>query len=229
MASIVRRLAGLAYSTTPSTLQDAAFQYRPLDIAQKEIRLLEIVPDTTYAISGLVECRLRHVSLAEEPVQAYEAISYCWGDSNNKAEILLEGSSAAVPASAEEVLRRLRKPKESRLVWIDAVCINQNDIQERCSQIVLMTDIYHNSTRCMAYLAPKRRYQAAAVKQLDQIMWNFNNDKHSYEDYLTSGLMQVAIFKHIEELSSAEKRYADFRRLIGCSWFKCVRRTLSYG
>lgn len=105
--------------------------YAPL--ALDEIRLLYVDPATHD--SPLV-CSLETVKLlAADPV-FYETISYCWG-SVETTQIVIDGAYCDVPGNAAKVLRHFRcgPYEEQRILWIDAVCINQADIEERSHQV----------------------------------------------------------------------------------------------
>ncbi|KAI1138731.1 HET-domain-containing protein [Hypoxylon sp. FL0543] len=114
--------------------------YRPLNPLKKEIRLLDVLPATS---STTLQAHLVHAFLVDPT--PYETISYCWGDASSRATILLNGSAFDVPASSLAALKCIRKTHETRRVWIDAICINQDDINERGSQVALMSQIYQCS------------------------------------------------------------------------------------
>lgn len=60
----------------------------------------------------------------------YEAVSYCWGRQKGTSTMQLDDMPYEAPNSAFEVLRTLRRPDEERFVWIDAICINQVNMEE---------------------------------------------------------------------------------------------------
>lgn len=111
---------------TPS--DELFYPYKPLDTLQKQIRVLQVKPGTS---NGPVECSVGHISLLDEPVLKYEAVSYVWSLVKGSACIVLDGKTVSVPAAAEEVLRNFRGPEQERVLWIDAICINQRDLGER--------------------------------------------------------------------------------------------------
>ncbi|OCL11348.1 heterokaryon incompatibility, partial [Glonium stellatum] len=57
-----------------------------------------------------------------------------------------------ITRNCEAALQTLRSEGEERISWVDAICINQDDIQERNSQVRLMPAVYHQATRVLAYL-----------------------------------------------------------------------------
>jgi len=57
-----------------------------------------------------------------------------------------------VTANCEAALRRLRNANSKRILWVDAICINQDDPTERSQQVTLMRDIYRNASNILAWL-----------------------------------------------------------------------------
>lgn len=117
--------------------------YKPLQPGE-DIRLVEICPADAHAD---VRCSIFHASLSQVP--PYEAISYTWGSNEDRQTIPCgpEGASITVTRNCESALRRLRLATESRVVWVDAICINQSDIPERNAQVGMMAQIYQKAKR----------------------------------------------------------------------------------
>ncbi|PQE15103.1 hypothetical protein CJF31_00007178 [Rutstroemia sp. NJR-2017a BVV2] len=63
------------------------------------------------------------VSLSTNP--RYEALSYVWGDPHSTRSILIDGRSSRITESLEVALRRLRHLDQERILWVDAICVNQ--------------------------------------------------------------------------------------------------------
>jgi hypothetical protein len=114
------------------------------------IRLLHLLPATD--INNPIESRLEAVALDKNPV--YEALSYCWGDSTQLQEIKCNNQGFQVTENLFSALQHLRNEHTERTLWIDAICINQKDLEERQSQVVLMKDIYTKSERVVIWLGP---------------------------------------------------------------------------
>ncbi|KAH9810103.1 HET-domain-containing protein [Teratosphaeria destructans] len=147
--------------------------YHVLDRTKKEIRLLILEPSGKTP-SGVVQCTLHHTSLMDEPLPAYETISYVWGDPSLRSTIIVDKCVLDVPASAEQVLRNMRCTDRTRTLWIDAVCINQMDFQERGHQVAIMADIYANTVHNFIWLSngsdcPDRTCTARAGVAIDRI------------------------------------------------------------
>jgi hypothetical protein len=85
------------------------------------------------------------ISFAAWPIDSlpeFEAISYTWGNPASKQLVLCESKTIGVAYNLWSALRRLRHETEDRVLWIDALCINQNDVVKRSSQVRLMSRIY---------------------------------------------------------------------------------------
>ncbi|KAK3686174.1 hypothetical protein B0T22DRAFT_518732 [Podospora appendiculata] len=94
-----------------------SYAYQPLDPQQPSIRLLTLQPGEN---DSDICCELQTVVLESAP--DYEALSYVWGDANERKFILLHGHTYSVTASLETSLRHLRYDKEPCTLWIDALC-----------------------------------------------------------------------------------------------------------
>jgi len=87
----------------------------------------------------------------------YEAISYAWGDRSDVEEVTLNNRRFATTRTVGDILRRRSKliglwPGNMRFVWLDYICINQEDIDERNYQVTLMRQIYQRASRVMVCL-----------------------------------------------------------------------------
>jgi hypothetical protein len=87
-------------------------------------------------------------------VSPYEAVSYVWGEEQDPDFIILCGSRFAVTRSLAEALRYLRLPKSDRMLWVDAICINQYDEKEKEAQVLSMHRIYKFAKEVIAWLGP---------------------------------------------------------------------------
>ncbi|KAH0436495.1 ankyrin repeat and sam domain containing protein 6 [Colletotrichum camelliae] len=84
----------------------------------------------------------------------YEAISYTWGDAFDKLPITLGSDEAQimVTQNCHVALQNLRLQASDRLLWIDALCINQDDDSERTDQVRIMGRVYAASYQVLIYL-----------------------------------------------------------------------------
>jgi hypothetical protein len=82
----------------------------------------------------------------------FAAVSWFWGDAEHIEKMELDGNPLGIPFNAKCALRDLRNRLHSTRLWIDAVCINQDDKAERASQILLMSDIYSTASSTYVWL-----------------------------------------------------------------------------
>lgn len=122
----------------------ASYQYKKLK-EPRQIRLLYLLPGT-----GKICFNLESVNLDDDP--EYEAISYCWGNAKDTRTVYCEKDSLQITVSLFTALKQLRLPDRPRTLWADAVCINQNDIVEKGTQVKLMSQIYSRTSRILIWL-----------------------------------------------------------------------------
>jgi hypothetical protein len=113
-------------------------EYKPLDFAAFEIRLLTLRPPSSSTFEP-IHCTVTHSSLVSP--SPYCALSYCWGDPTNKQEITMNGHPMPVTHNLHVALKQLRSSNIATL-WIDALCINQEDVVERGLHVTRMGVIY---------------------------------------------------------------------------------------
>lgn len=138
-----------------------------LDPTLKEIRVLDIAPASG---DGIVECMMNHISLLHHPVPVYETISYSWGLSRAPSIIKINGHMTTVPASSEAALRRMRPTDRPRVLWIDAICIDQSSVTERSVQVAIMSLIYRTAMHNLIYLGENDGMAERGVKAIQNVV-----------------------------------------------------------
>lgn len=111
-------------SPSPSEVTPQSF-YKPLGVS--EYRLLRLLPAQRF--EAALECELFISRL--DSGDLYEAISYAWGQATDTRDINVNGSKRQVTRNLELALRYLRLPDNPRILWADAICINQLDDVEK--------------------------------------------------------------------------------------------------
>ncbi|KAF4619024.1 hypothetical protein G7Y89_g14822 [Cudoniella acicularis] len=150
-------------SSPAPRLGDTNFRYKDISPTGNEIRLLRILPETT----STIKCELLHTSL-DDPSN-YTAISYAWGDTDDTRTILLDGREFPVTLSLMLALQRLRSRSQPIVVWTDAICINQGNINERNLQVQGMTKVYSTATTVAIWLGPEAENSEMAVELLHEL------------------------------------------------------------
>lgn len=144
--------------------QNPQHPYIPLDEEHPCIRLLTVRQNE----SSIIECNLEVYSVSNCP--AFIALSYVWGHPEVGSPILLNGKEFHVRTSLHAALQAILnqrskaiddipslgtfvdQPKTWKFFWIDALCIDQENIPERNHQVGLMKQIYSNATFVLAWL-----------------------------------------------------------------------------
>lgn len=121
--------------------------YRPLSNADKLIRLVRILPGR---FDEPIKCTMFEASLETHP--PFEALSYVWGDPIFEYEIRVNQTSKSIGKNLAAALTYLRRERSDRIMWIDFLCINQNDMIEQNHQVVLMGSIYSSALEVVVWL-----------------------------------------------------------------------------
>ncbi|GCB20778.1 heterokaryon incompatibility protein 6, OR allele [Aspergillus awamori] len=125
-----------------------SFPYDTLDPNRQQIRLLSIHPSKS--TSNAIHCSLHTVSLNDSP--KFEALSYVWGTDDATEHIFLDGIEFCVKPNVAKALYQLRRTFRHRDIWVDAICINQCDIEEKNTQVPLMATLYTTADRVVVML-----------------------------------------------------------------------------
>ncbi|KAF2132408.1 hypothetical protein P153DRAFT_285074, partial [Dothidotthia symphoricarpi CBS 119687] len=118
-------------------------------LSGRNIRIIELLPGEP---GDQLACNVAEASLDDPP--SYEAISYVWGDPSVKEPVQCNGCVVFVTVSLTQALRRIRHPKASRLVWADAIALNQDDETEKNHQVRLMGEVYSRAAKVIIWLGP---------------------------------------------------------------------------
>ncbi|TLD15991.1 uncharacterized protein PgNI_01900 [Pyricularia grisea] len=153
------------YKKEGVTQARAQNQYKPLTNPY-EIRVLELEPGSPK--DGL-KCKLHHCTIEFEhkgkpysqfalstddltkPIW-YTALSYRWGDPQPVRHIIVDGYEMEITVPLFEALNHFRKPDHSVVMWIDQICINQVDKDEKSRQIPLMGRVYRHAINTLVWL-----------------------------------------------------------------------------
>jgi hypothetical protein len=152
-----------------------AFSYEPL--APGHIRLLQVVSST----NGYLDCFIEHVDL-NSPGCTWMALSYVWGSEPANQHILLNEKFFSVRPNLLSALHALRRyqdtnaedmpffPDEENIsrIWIDAVCIDQENEAEKAEQIPKMDIIYSKADMVLVWLGPPEQSTAYVFKVLER-------------------------------------------------------------
>lgn len=143
-----------------------SYQYAPLDRKSDTIRLLRLLPsevDKAEIRAGLLEYDLRH---SQQSRHSYEALSYVWGGMETTESVLIGDEELGITPNLHAALLRLRDATFPRMLWVDAVCINQSDIPEKEIQIQSMAKIYGYAKCTIVWLGEEADGSDTALEAL---------------------------------------------------------------
>ncbi|PVH73420.1 HET-domain-containing protein [Cadophora sp. DSE1049] len=139
------------------------FPYEPVKTGEFRVLLLNLSHDPTLDI----KCSLVRETLP--PVQPYDALSYTWGTDPPKKFILFDGTEFPVRENLYQALLRLRLPDIDRRIWVDAICINQLDIEERNCQVAQMRTVYSNANEVAVWLGEHTDESRRAIQFIPRV------------------------------------------------------------
>ncbi|KAK0625812.1 heterokaryon incompatibility protein-domain-containing protein [Immersiella caudata] len=153
---------------------------RPLNPDRHEIRLLHVLPSLSR--KDAIECLLQHVSL-DDDVPEYTALSYTWEDpftpeqsppASPDREIFINGQPVNIEENAFWALQHLRprRSTEPLTLWIDAICINQEEgggSAEKGQQVEMMDMIYKSAAKTVVWLGPARDGSDAMMDLINEM------------------------------------------------------------
>ncbi|OJI86495.1 hypothetical protein ASPTUDRAFT_39411 [Aspergillus tubingensis CBS 134.48] len=141
------------------------FQYSPLDQGPFSTRILRLLPSKDRAAP--IACQLSNYSLLDDTAQEYDALSYVWGDkADGQCNISINNQAFSVGKNLHSALLRLRGPNFERTLWVDAVCIDQNNMREKEEQIQNMARIYEQASQVMVWLGEEADNSTRALEAI---------------------------------------------------------------
>jgi hypothetical protein len=167
--------AHTALSTSQTPPDDARVgleYYYPRLLRSDSIRLLGLIPDEDE--NGPIKCRLYDYPLqkSSEGTHLYEALSYAWEESNKPRCISIKGCNLNITVSLYEALIRLRDRHIERIMWIDAICIDQNNEEEQGQQIQYMAEIYSKASHVIVWLGEAENDINRALEEIRLVAEN---------------------------------------------------------
>jgi hypothetical protein len=204
-------------------------QLHPLSYTQipsDHIRILRINTDKTNSDAGFLEV----VSLDEAP--PFYAISHCWGTQAHNTNVQVDGQLLHITSDLAAGLKVLQElaindsdfDPPLRYVWIDSICVNQQSIQDRSTQVALMRRIYSTSVTTLVWLGPEHAWVKPAWRLLDQIYDVFQT---SYPEAKIEGDIPVRNYSDsLHKLTGLptwdQESWTDLRQMMDLDWFSRI-------
>ena len=134
-------------------------------LGEREIRLIQLKASPK---ANQLVCSLSYHNLDEELIK-YDALSYVWGDKSDPATMVCDGQPFLITKNLHAALVQLRENKLSTPLWVDAVCIDQSNLDERASQVRLMRRIYSQAEMVHIWLGEKSATTDVGIELLHRI------------------------------------------------------------
>jgi hypothetical protein len=151
------------------------YRYAPLQ-DNNYVRLLVLHPSLNG--SDPIRCTIQHARLFDAFLE-YKAVSYTWGNPIQTQEICFKDSKRKlfVGENCYNALQHLRLQREDRLLWIDAICINQENPAERASQVRIMDKIFGRASEVIVFLGKELQYSRSLFGELAAAEELINDDR----------------------------------------------------
>jgi len=225
----LKTLEGTTYKSIPElspsadslvpTIIEQAYTYEKL--GQNQTRLVTLEPGR---YSDVIVCNLSAITITQPESgpsgevspdlnSTYEALSYTWGDPSPAFNIRIDDKQLPVARNLFFAMQHLRHENIPRHLWIDAICINQQDLSERSEQVVHMLQIYKNSSRVIVSLGDESEDSHIAMKSMQHM------DEKIQREEITMRSHDTVCYERLKELYEAQCKLFErpwFRR----SWIR---------
>ncbi|UZP38061.1 hypothetical protein NXS19_005877 [Fusarium pseudograminearum] len=195
-------------------------------LSKNQIRLLRLNTDTSNPDAGWLEI----VSLDDAP--PFYAISHCWGTQAQDTVVKVGGNPLNLTsdlAAGLSVLQGLAVHGSNfnpplRYLWIDSICVNQESISDRSTQVALMRRIYSTSVTTLIWLGPERPWTTPAWRLLDQIYHVFisNYPEAKRENGISFGAYSDSLHQVTGLPTWDNESWEHLREMMHLDWFSRV-------
>jgi ankyrin repeat protein len=207
---------------------DRLYEYSPLDLGERSFRLLRLIMGNKWPI----QCEIIHARFDDtEDIIPYDALSYTWGDQSNLQKIEVHRTTPHVDRTVLPVtenlhaaLQRLRHRDNDRILWIDAICIDQNNPVERGHQVKQMSSIYEKAVKVIFWLGKSTLVTQMAFDYMCKLQKEALG--HACKTWTISDERWQPLRRRIEPpLSNTHKSRDEFLRegfrdLLARTWFR---------
>ena len=182
---------------------------------------MTLLPDV---FGSEVRITIQNVVLSKSQIPTYEALSYAWGSNEKSVDIHVEESeevpTLAVTSNLAEALQYLRYDKKPRILWIDAICVDQQNIEERGHQVSRMADIYSIASPVIIWLGPESDSNAEAMTELSTLGSTVRVDRITAEITPLSGEEYQAWRAKPWLLDQEDSVWESVTQFLDRLWFK---------
>jgi hypothetical protein len=191
------------------------YRYEHLGTSKPIIRILQVEPGKK---DDPLHCTLDHIDLSTNP-PPYEAVSYVWGSSARDTLIVCNGKSLKITRSLHNALCRIRLVDSPRCVWADAICINQDDNEERGYQVGQMLRIYQQASQTLVWLGDDPDLDAITAFSLICVLVNTHELSSGRANFKFAGEDVEPDGKELLSMSSWKLLFDSLAKMYMLRWF----------
>lgn len=145
----------------------------------------------------------------------YTALSYVWGKPALVKSMICNGKHFAITNNLGLALHHLRRSDVSIMLWVDQICINQDDLQEKSQQVVLMGTIYQRAWSTLVWLGEEADNSDEAIDTLQ-------NTKTALQYYQDGRAPNAEDFERLFLPASDSPKWHELGKLMRRPWFQRI-------
>lgn len=200
------------------------FQHRRFDLERPGLRLMRLVAG---GAKSDLECHIFQAYMDTHKANIpYKALSYVWGSDKLSHRLTANGQVLYITSMLYDALWCLRHPREDRILWVDAICIDQSNVRERGHQVRQMSQIYTGAERVIFWLGSGNRETTLLMECLNAFErhisnlarqdWSYDDSrwKVAWSSFERSPSQHISVFCHSQRVG--------LRYLLRSAWFKTV-------
>jgi hypothetical protein len=200
------------------------FEYIPLNPNRRRIRLVTLLPGNW---QDDIHCEMTTVKFGKR-MPKYEALSYVWGGTKATRDIRVNDERFLIGKNLWIALRRLRMPHSLRFLWIDAICINQQDDNEKSRQVAMMKNIFQSCDEVICWLGEEENMTTPITSSLPPTSTAGQKAFDLIRMYASYGSLDHLTWsgpESLSQLASSDEYKAHFealRRLLSVQWWQRI-------
>lgn len=204
------RLKAQQKGANPGSQSSGFYHYEPLS-ESSSIRLLELHPGNE---DDILSFDLQEVVDIDD-APPYGALSYEWKDKRVTVPVQCCSMRLRVTLNLKAALKRIRLKNSSRFLWIDAICINQDDNQERNQQVTMMARIYHSARSVLMWIGEATSDTAIAFNTIPTLLdiWSILTSTAGSDSF--SELEYVSSLNQVDNLKTPLLKIMDNQQAMG--------------
>lgn len=205
------------------------FVYQELDPSGDTIRLLTLLPGQ---FQDRVQLSITHERFQDERCTTYECLSYTWGEAHTPEEIYIWQKPPTTGGNVDGLqflrprinlltaLKYIRLPDRPRVIWADAICIDQDNVAERSQQVARMGQIYNRAARVLVWLGTEDDSTSLAVDTIERLSAGILLTADRRNCSTIPGSEAEIVEHRLKESKLTPQHWTSLSQLMQRPWFK---------